>query len=637
MSFRRKLDNSFAGKRKDVSMKIKQMPTELANKIAAGEVVERPASVVKELVENSIDANSTSIKVEIVEAGIGLIKVTDNGDGMTATDSEAAFLPHATSKIKSENDLFHVHTLGFRGEALASIAAVSKVTIKTSTGDEAGITLYLEDGKVVEKKKSDARKGAEITVDQLFYNTPARLKYMKSLHTELGHITDLLNRLALSHPKIRFEMIHNERIIFQTAGTGDLLQVISKVYGMSVARKMLPIQYESLDFHIEGFIAKPEVTRASRNFISTIINGRYIKSFPLSKAIIDGYHTLLPIGKYPIVVLKIDMDPILVDVNVHPTKLEVRFSKDKELFEAVRETIKKTFREQTLIPEIEQPPANPKLESAQSSFIFSANDNEEPKPLRPSMQPILGKNYVEPSEPIIEHKQEIHSSPAEETIREETVNEEIGKPVAQVSYHETEPIAASERVPPIYPIGQLQGTYILGQNENGLYMIDQHAAQERIKYEFFRDKLGKPIKESQELLIPLTFEFSSQEALFIEEYKEAFEEVGLFFELFGHNSYVIRSHPNWFPEGFEEEVIREMVEQIMNEEKVNITAIREDAAIMMSCKRSIKANHYLTEKEMFRLLEDLRTTTDPFTCPHGRPIIVHFTTYELEKMFKRIM
>lgn len=610
------------------------MPTELANKIAAGEVVERPASVVKELVENSIDANSTSIKVEIVEAGIGQIKVTDNGDGMNAADSEAAFLPHATSKIRTENDLFHVRTLGFRGEALASIAAVSKLTIKTSTGDEAGMTLYLEGGKITERKKSDARKGTEITVDQLFYNTPARLKYMKSLHTELGHITDLLNRLALSHPEIRFEVIHNERILFKTAGTGDLLQVISQVYGMSVAKKMLPIQFESLDFHMEGFIAKPEVTRASRNFISTIINGRYIKSFPLSKAIIDGYHTLLPIGKYPIVILKIDMDPILVDVNVHPTKLEVRFSKDKELFEAVRETIKKTFRGQTLIPEIEQRPVNPKIESTQSSFIFSTN--EKPEEPRPSMQPILEKEYFTQSEPIIEHKQHNHTT-MKEIIREESANEEMDNLIEAASSNEQKPVPATERVPPIYPIGQLQGTYILGQNENGLYMIDQHAAQERIKYEFFRDKLGKPIKESQELLIPLTFEFSNQEALFIEEYKEAFEEVGLFFEPFGHRSYVIRSHPNWFPEGFEEEVIREVVEQIMNEEKVNIEAIREDAAIMMSCKRSIKANHYLTDKEMFRLLEDLRATTDPFTCPHGRPIIVHFTTYELEKMFKRIM
>lgn len=607
------------------------MPTELANKIAAGEVVERPASVVKELVENSIDANSTAIKVEIVEAGIQQIKVTDNGDGMTETDSEMAFLPHATSKIATEHDLFHVRTLGFRGEALASIAAVSKVIIKTSTGDEAGVTLHLEDGKIIERKKSDARKGTEITVNQLFYNTPARLKYMKSLHTELGHITDLLNRLALAHPEIRFEVVHNDRVLFKTAGTGEVLQVISQVYGMSVAKKMLPIKHESLDFQIEGFIAKPEITRASRNFISTIINGRYIKSFPLSKAIIDGYHTLLPIGKYPIVVLKIDMDPILVDVNVHPTKLEVRFSKDKELYQAVRESIKAVFRKETLIPEMKQEQRIPKPISEQSSFSFTSKAESKEE----NHIPEWGEPYFTPNTPITE------MNPSERTtVREKYQEEAITEAIDPITPTVDEQIPAPEkhhRVPVIYPIGQLQGTYILGQNENGLYMIDQHAAQERIKYEFFKEKLGNPNRDAQELLIPLTFEFSNQEALLIDEYKEKLEEVGLFFESFGHRAYVIRSHPSWFPTGFEEEVIRDLVKQIMHEEKVDIEAIREEAAIMMSCKRSIKANHYLTEKEMFRLLEELRNTVDPFTCPHGRPIIIHFSTNELEKMFKRIM
>lgn len=608
------------------------MPIELANKIAAGEVVERPASVVKELVENSIDANSTSIKVELTEAGIEQIKVTDNGDGMGEEDSQVAFLPHATSKIRNENDLFRVRTLGFRGEALASIAAVSKLTLKTSTGEEAGVTLLLEDGKVIEKRKSDARRGTEITVDQLFYNTPARLKYMKSLHTELGHVTDLLNRLALSHPEIRFEAVHNGRTLFKTSGTGDLLQVISQIYGMSVAKKMIPIAFESLDFKVEGFIAKPEITRASRNFISTIINGRYIRSFPLTKAIVDGYHTLLPIGKFPIVVLKIDMDPILVDVNVHPTKLEVRFSKDRELYEVVRETIKQAFREQTLIPEVEHKPKQVRTDSTQVNFEFPSTS----KPTESSYT--ANQSYEQPRNEKAPTFDSYENRPGDfETITDVEAVNEVPAPIETGDVGEVKPLDNLERVPTIYPIGQLQGTYILGQNENGLYMVDQHAAQERIKYEFFKKKLGKPVNESQELLIPLTFEFSNQEVLFIEKYKDKLEEVGLFFESFGINSYIIRSYPNWFPKGFEEEVIREMIEQIMDDEKVNIEAIREEAAIMMSCKRSIKANHYLTDAEMFRLLEDLRATQDPFTCPHGRPIIVHVTTYELEKMFKRIM
>lgn len=620
-------------------MKIKQMPVELANKIAAGEVVERPASVVKELVENSIDANSTSIKVDLVEAGIEEIKVTDNGDGITAADTEVAFLPHATSKIHSESDLFHVNTLGFRGEALASIAAVSKLTLKTSTGEEAGVTLKLEGGQITDRMKSDARKGTEITVNQLFYNTPARLKYMKSLHTELGHITDLLNRLALAHPDIRFEVTHNRRVLFKTAGTGDMLQVISQIYGVPVAQKMIPLNASSLDYQIEGYIAKPEITRASRNYISVIINGRYIKDFRVTKAILDGYHTFLPIGRYPIAVIKIDMDPILVDVNVHPTKLEVRFSKDTELYELVKNTILQAFRRTSLIPEIEERTVKPKQQSEQHQFNLSSNREAEEKPVirENPFKPAEEKKLEKATEKEFIDETEQPVEPLQEFINEIRTEEEINPLPVFDQEHTAEIINEKEKIPEMYPIGQLQGTYILAQNENGLYMIDQHAAQERIKYELYRTQFGNPKKELQELLIPLTFEFSTHESLFIEEHKDDFENVGLYFESFGHRSYIIRSHPSWFPEGFEEEIIRDMIEQIMNDKKVNIEKIREEAAIMMSCKRSIKANQYLTTQEMVRLIQDLRQTKDPFTCPHGRPIIIHFSTYELEKMFKRVM
>lgn len=614
-------------------MTILQLPDALANKIAAGEVVERPASVVKELVENSIDANSKWIKIELMEAGLQSIKITDDGGGMAEEDCEHAFLRHATSKIKNEADLFRVKTLGFRGEALASIASVSRLTVKTSQGDAAGTWLTLEGGKIIDKKKSDARRGTEIAVDDLFFNTPARLKYMKSLHTELGHITDLLNRLALSHPEVRFEATHNGKGLFRTAGTGDLLQVISHVYGMGTAKKMLPIVQETLDFSIKGYIAKPEVTRASRSYISTIINGRYIKSIPLSQAIIRAYHTLLPIGRYPIVVIEIDMDPILVDVNVHPTKLEVRFSKDKELFTAIEETIRNKFREITLIPEMEQKPVE-----KEKSFQHAMNFDAVPKPeqsqvwQQPYSQNQVIKEQGGRDAEVEESKDQQLPNYQEDELPTPAFEPE--KDAMTEQFQRSEPV---QRVPAMYPIGQLQGTYILSQNENGLYMVDQHAAQERIKYEFFKKKLGQTINESQQLLLPLTFEFSKQESIFIEQYKDKLEQVGLFFEPFGNQTYVVRSHPSWFPKGFEEEVIREMIDQIMHEEEISVEGIREDAAILMSCKRSIKANHYLNQEEMFRLLEDLRQTTDPFTCPHGRPIIVHFSTYELEKMFKRVM
>ncbi|MFC0525025.1 DNA mismatch repair endonuclease MutL [Pontibacillus salicampi] len=618
---------------------IRQMPEALANKIAAGEVVERPSSVVKELVENSIDAGSSWIKVELEEAGLAKIKIMDDGKGMEAKDGEQAFLRHATSKIFDENDLFRVRTLGFRGEALASIAAVSRLTLKTSTGDEAGTYLYLEGGAVKKQEKSDARRGTEITVEELFFNTPARLKYMKTIHTELGHITDVLNRMALSHPDIRFECWHNEKQLFQTSGRGDLLQVIAHIYGMNTARKMISIEKETLDFHIKGYIAKPEITRASRNYISTIINGRYIRNHAINKAVLQGYHTLLPIGKYPLVVLEIDMDPVLVDVNVHPAKLEVRFSKEKELFDAVKEAMTDAFREQTLIPELDQGPKRVKEKdtSIQGSFSFEEQPPAEHKSTQSDQKTVT-------QHPMIKEQP---SSPAwlqeERAIEDEIIHRQSERPVTQEEkepFTEKPDVSSAEpvsRVPVLYPIGQLHGTYILAQNENGLYIVDQHAAQERIKYEFFRDKLAEPNKEVQELLMPMTFDVTKGEAILINDHLEELEQVGLFLESFGEQTYIVRSHPQWFPKGEEQGVIQDMIDQVLEEQQVDILKLREEAAILMSCKRSIKANHYLNEQDMTRLLEDLRASTDPFTCPHGRPIIVHFSEYDMEKMFKRVM
>lgn len=613
-------------------MKIDQLPDVLSNKIAAGEVVERPASVAKELIENSIDANSSWIKLEVAEAGLAKIKVTDNGEGMSATDCETAFLRHATSKIKRETDLFHVKTLGFRGEALASIASVSKLTIKTSRGNESGTYLKMNGGEMEERKKSDARQGTEITVSDLFFNTPARLKYMKSLHTELGHITDLLNRLALAHPEIRFEAEHNGKPLIKTSGTGDVLQVIAQIYGMNIAKKMLPVQAETLDFSINGYIAKPEITRANRSYISTIVNGRYIKNYPLTQSIVRAYHTLLPVGRLPVVVLSITMDPVLVDVNVHPTKLEVRFSKSKALFDSIEQTVQSTLRKTTLIPEFtEKETHSPK--SQQYELHFEPK-NKEQTPWENSGEQVHESLNNAPLEHNREKETFFHG---EGTSQEYFNRNEPRNKDSSFTAEKSHEASRTERIPIIYPIGQLEGTYILGQNENGLYMIDQHAAQERIKYEFYKEKLGKTTNESQELLVPLTFEFSNQETIFIEQHKEAFANVGIFLEPFGNNSYIIRSHPTWFPKGLEEETIRDMVQQVMRDEQINIENIREEAAILMSCKRSIKANHYLTDDDMFQLLERLRKTTDPFTCPHGRPVVVHFSSYELEKMFKRVM
>ncbi len=602
-------------------LKIRQLPESLANKIAAGEVVERPASVVKELIENSLDAESTMIKVEVEEAGLNLIKISDNGLGMSEDDVKRSFLRHATSKIQYDTDLFHVKSLGFRGEALASISAVSKLTIKTSTGEAAGTEIYLEGGKVIEASKSDARQGTEITVEQLFYNTPARLKYMRTIYTELGHITDLVNRYALAHPHVRFEVVHNDKVLFKSPGTNQLLQVIANIYGNNVARQMIKISKETKDFTVTGYIAKPEITRSSRNFITLIINGRYIKNQGLTQAILRAYHTLLPIHRSPIVVISIQMDPILVDVNVHPTKLEVRFSKEKELIALIEQIIKDAFKNLTLIPNVTQPQEK---SEKQKTLQMDAEQFQ-----KDSLESLDSFELVE-SANIFADGYEENTNGVADSINESHVFKEAFK-----DNHKEE--ERSERIPPLYPIGQLQGTYILAQNELGFYMVDQHAAQERIKYEFFRDKLAETDNELQSLLIPITFEFTNEELIFIKENEKLLNDIGLFFEEFGHQTLAIRDVPTWFPKNTEEEIIRDMIEQIIVDNTISVKTIREEVAIMMSCKRSIKANHHLDMTEMNLLLNELRTCEEPFTCPHGRPVIVHFTTYEIEKMFKRIM
>lgn len=617
-------------------MQIIQLPDYLANKIAAGEVVERPASVVKELVENCVDANSTWIKVEVEEAGLQTIKVTDDGNGIQRDDIKRAFLRHATSKIKNENDLFHVRTLGFRGEALASIAAVSRLKIKTSTGNEASTVLHIEGGNVINEEKSDARKGTEIVVSDLFFNTPARLKYLKTIHTELGHITDILNRMALSHPHIRFELMHNSKMIFRTTGQGDLRQIAANIYGMSVAKQFISVKTKTMDYNIHGYIAKPEVYRSSRNYMTTVVNGRVIRSVGLARAITNGYHTFLPIGKQPIVILNIEMDPILIDVNVHPTKLEVRFSKEKELFTAIEQMIKDSLHKLTLIPS-GKPSFKEKEQSVQHTMDFNIiNDEEVPIREEPNEQYSnnsfnelkMDKNSYEQNEKILNDKK----------VDDPLENEEnINALQHETTSMEDAIVDTKERVPIMYPIGQHHGTYIIAQNEEGLFIVDQHAAQERIKYEFYKDKIGDVESELQNLLVPLTFEFTHQESLYIEQHQRDLKAVGLFFENFGQNTYIVRAHPTWFPKGCEPEVIRDIVDQLIKEQQINIHKLREETAILMSCKKSIKANHYLTTQDMQRLLDDLRTCEEPFTCPHGRPIIIKFTKYEMEKMFKRVM
>ncbi|UOY93590.1 DNA mismatch repair endonuclease MutL [Ectobacillus sp. JY-23] len=611
--------------------KIRKLDDQLSNLIAAGEVVERPASVVKELIENAIDANSTSIEIHLEEAGLSKIRIIDNGDGMEEDDCLVAFERHATSKIQDERDLFRIRTLGFRGEALPSIASVSELTLLTSTGEGPGTKVAIKGGELILHEKATSRKGTDITVEHLFFNTPARLKYMKTINTELGNITDLVYRIAMAHPDVSIRLLHNGKKLLHTSGNGDVRQVLAAIYGVPIAKKMIPIEVQSLDFIIKGYVALPEVTRASRHYISTIVNGRYIRNYSLVKAIQQGYHTLLPIGRYPIAFFSIEMDPMLVDVNVHPAKLEVRFSKENELLELVSTTLKEAFQKVQLIPSavVKKPVQQ---DSTQEAFRFEHTITPDIK-LPTGMlekkieKPVIMESPISApvivSEPKPEHQEILYES-----------EEELVLTLPEVA---CEVEMNGNDLPPLYPIGQMHGTYILAQNDQGLYLIDQHAAQERINYEYFREKVGRVAPDVQELLIPYRIDLSLQEFLRVEEQLSELEKVGLFLEPFGQQSFIVRSHPTWFPKGDEVEIIEEMMEQVRKEKKVDIRKLREEAAIMLSCKASIKANQHLKNEEIFALLEDLRKTTNPYTCPHGRPIVVHYSTYELEKMFKRVM
>ena len=577
--------------------KIKIMDEILSNKIAAGEVVERCSSVVKELVENAIDAESTEIKVVLKESGIKEIKVIDNGIGMDKEDAVNCFNRHATSKIIDEDDLYHIHTLGFRGEALASIASVSKVTLDTSTGD-VGTLVKINGGKVIEVSASEARRGTVICINDLFYNTPARLKHLKSLYTELAHITDYMNKIALSHPSIRFTVINDDKELLKTDGSGNLLKCISSIFGIQVAKKMLEINNENNDYKISGFISLPEVYKSTRNSIITIVNGRIVRNTELNRKINDSYHSYKPDNYYPIVVLNIEVDTTLVDVNIHPTKMDIKFGNFENLLDLVQTTIKEKISKKTLIPEIEE---------------------EEVTTPR-----IVEKTYekikLDFDEPVI--------SDVEENYVVNTFDSDDVEIIEEVEEH--------EKMPLMYPVGLVHGTYIICQNELGMYIIDQHAAKERVNYEIVKDKLNHPKKESIQMVVPLTLEYTNSESIILKENLDYLREMNFDIDEFGINSFIIKSHPVWIPTGNEINSIKKVIDLVITKEKnFDIEKFNDHMAATMACKMSIKGNTSITMDEAKNLLEDLKKCNNPFNCPHGRPTIIFYSSSDLEKLFKR--
>ena len=584
---------------------IKVMNELLANKIAAGEVVERCASVVKELVENSIDAGSSEIKVLLKDAGTREIKVVDNGKGMDKDDAVLAFSRHATSKIVDEDDLYRLETLGFRGEALASIAAVSKVDLKTCSSD-IGTHVVINGGKILEVSLGDARRGTIITVSELFYNTPARLKHMKSLYTELASITDYMNKLALSHPNIRFILKNNDSLILRTDGSGNLLKVIQSIYGNDVVRKMVPVNGENADYEITGYISLPEVHRSSRNNMVTIVNGRVVKNAEINRVVNEAYHSYKPDNRYPITVLNIMVDPSVIDVNIHPTKMDIKFSKMDTLIELISEMVVSKISNRELIPK---------------AFLKEEKKEEiiEEKP-----------KYIE---------QYIKLDSKESTIEEVEIPEEeiiINDDLDIDLVSDDEEYKIEEKLmPEMYPVGLVHGTYIILENEKGMYLMDLHAAKERCNYERFKKAMGEPIIASTAMLFPITIELTSNEYIILKEHLNLLTDLKFKVEEFGINSIIVKEHPAWLPTNNIEDSIRTIIDVIIKEKEFSIEKFNEKVATMMSCKHAVRANTYLTIEDMRDLVEDLRNCKNPFNCPHGRPTTVFYSNYDLEKLFKR--
>ncbi|WP_314089015.1 DNA mismatch repair endonuclease MutL [Pseudolactococcus chungangensis] len=618
--------------------KIIELDEHLANKIAAGEVIERPASVVKELLENAIDAKSTQITVKIEESGLKSIEIIDNGEGIAHDEVAVALKRHATSKIKDVDDLFRIRTLGFRGEALPSIASVSELTINTSVadnGDESGTLLVAKGGEIIQNSPAPKRVGTRIKVENLFYNTPARLKYIKSLQAELGHITDIINRLSLAHPEVAFTLINDGSEMMKTAGTGDLKQALAGVYGISTAKKTIAISAQDLDFDVTGYVSLPELTRANRNYITVLLNGRYIKNFLINRAIVDGYGSKLMVGRFPIAVIDIKIDPFLADVNVHPTKQEVRISKERELMVLISQAIRQALQPQTLIPDA--------LENLtqQTKPVYPTSKSEQ------TQLPLQNKSLyydTERQDFYVKEKATFEKVPetlselseAEKLVPDTTEQPEEVKIRETVTLTVADEQAANKTFPELEFLAQMHGTYLLCQSPEGLYIVDQHAAQERVKYEYYRDKIGQVNYDQQQLLAPIFINLPQNDLLTVLEKKDLLAEAGVFLDAYGDNQLILREHPIWMQDDEIESATYELIDLLLDGREVSVKKYREDLAIMIACKSSIKANMFIDAASARDLLQQLAHCENPYNCPHGRPALVAFSNTDLEKMFRRI-
>lgn len=609
--------------------KIQVMSSKLANMIAAGEVIERPSSVIKELVENSIDAHAKNIEVSIFNAGRNKIIVKDDGDGMDPEDAKLAFKRHASSKLLDEYQLFKIKTMGFRGEALPSISSVSKVTMMTSTGILGSKVTTSEEELNIEPFK--AIKGTTFIVEELFYNTPVRLKYLKSDSTEIASCLETMQRLALSFPSVSISFYIDDKLSFSTTGRGDLLEVISRLYGNDIAKKMMKVTYSSNGFDIEGYIAKPEITRSTRYYMITILNNRNVYLPQVQKSIISGYSDYIFNSKYPFVVLTLRVDHSLVDVNVHPSKKEVRLSNDKEVSLAVEEMIKEALNKENAIHEVSLPHKEVETVTLFKDNTSSSFDTSIIRPINPKVEI---KTELQ-NEKIKENNFDFDITSLDENIdvkNNEDVNNDI---INNEEINQDEEKNNEKTIPFFKVIGQVLLTYIIIEVKNGFYIVDQHAANERINYEKFTKLLNSKIEVCTPL-IPIIINLSPSEIKRLTEDKiKILNQIGIEIEGFGLNTIKISSIPVFIKEYNEEKYLEEIIDQVIRTDKIDLIELRKHVIATMACKASIKANDHLEIREMEDLIKTLFTCDNPTCCPHGRPTIVHFTKYDIEKMFKR--
>ncbi len=567
---------------------IKRLDQTVANKIAAGEVIEKLANVVKELVENSIDAEADQIDIDLLDSGMKMIRVTDNGKGMDEEDALLAFERHATSKISTVNDLFRIQTLGFRGEALPSIAAIARVDLTSSNGEDS-INIIYEDGLLISKASKSMNQGTKIEVTRLFYSTPARFKYLKSIQYELALIVNLVNSFSIANPGISFRLTNDSKLLHSSHGNDSIINLMAQIYGTQVAKSLIYFEAKNRDYHIYGYSTNPIVNRSNRNYITIVVNNRVVTNKEIVNAIVDVYEQLMPKNRYPIAILYIETDPLLIDCNIHPRKMEIKFSELEKLVNLIKSSLSE------------------KLETTQ---IYQKTDNNY------SQGKI--KFYEEESFSTIEEESDLSSQFVEsKTLPSKTDNKELV-------------------IPDLEYIGQYTGTYLIWQNEEGLYLLDQHAAAERIRYEIYLENMKNNNNQTTRLLVPLKLELANDIIIKLEEHLEKIAGFGIIVSL-SLNEVHIHEIPNWFPRNYEEIYTEAIINDLVENKKTTKEDYIDDLAKLLACKHSLKANQYISQVVAQNLLNDLRKCKRPYTCPHGRPIIVKLTNNQIEHWFNRVI